>query len=85
VTGFTWTSWMRISLRTCPGARSAQAIADAHGVTFDAHLMVDDPDLFVRQAKEFARNWVSVHVESCRHLDRTLALSGVLGCALAPL
>lgn len=46
---------------------------------FDAHLMVEDNDFFVRQAKAFGADWVSVHVESCRHLDRTLSLIHSLG------
>lgn len=46
---------------------------------FDAHLMVENNDFFVRQAKEFGADWVSVHAESCRHLDRTLSLIRSLG------
>ena len=45
----------------------------------DVHLMVQDNDLFVKLAKEAGADWVSVHVESCRHLDRTLATIRDLG------
>ncbi len=46
---------------------------------FDVHLMVEDNDFFVQQAKTFGADWVSVHVESSRHLDRTLSLIRSLG------
>lgn len=55
---------------------------------FDVHLMVEDNDFFVQQAKAFGADWVSVHVESSRHLDRTLsqirALGMKAGAALNP-
>ena len=54
----------------------------------DVHLMVQDNDLFVKLAKDAGADWVSVHVESCRHLDRTLAsirdLGMKAGAALNP-
>ncbi len=46
---------------------------------FDVHLMVEQNDFFVRQAKDFGADWISVHVESSPHLDRTLALIRSLG------
>jgi len=46
---------------------------------FDAHLMVENNDFFVRQMADIGAQQVSVHVESCRHLDRTLSLIHDLG------
>jgi len=46
---------------------------------FDAHLMVEDNDFFVQQMADIGAQQVSVHVESCRHLDRTLSLIRSLG------
>lgn len=40
---------------------------------FDAHLMVMDNDFFVRELSRIGVQQISVHVESCRHLDKTLA------------
>jgi ribulose-phosphate 3-epimerase len=41
---------------------------------FDIHLMVENNEFFVDQAAKIGAQHVSVHVESCRHLDRVLAL-----------
>jgi ribulose-phosphate 3-epimerase len=41
--------------------------------------MVDNNDFFIRQMSELGANMVSVHVESCTHLDRALALIRALG------
>lgn len=55
---------------------------------FDAHLMVMDHDFFVREMLRIGVEQISVHVESARHLDRTLAAirdAGVrAGVALNP-
>jgi ribulose-phosphate 3-epimerase len=40
----------------------------------DVHLMIEDPDAYVEAFAEAGANWISVHVETCRHLDRTLNL-----------
>ncbi|MEJ5251061.1 MAG: ribulose-phosphate 3-epimerase [Armatimonadota bacterium] len=41
---------------------------------FDVHLMVEDNDLFVRKLLQVGVQMISVHAESCVHLDRTLSL-----------
>lgn len=41
---------------------------------FDIHMMVEDPDEFVTAFAEAGANWMTVHYEACRHLDRTLNL-----------
>lgn len=55
---------------------------------FDAHLMVMDHDFFARELMKIGVQQISVHVESSRHLDRTLAAirdAGVrAGVALNP-
>ena len=40
----------------------------------DVHLMVEDNDLFIRKLLPIGVQAISVHVESARHLDRTLSL-----------
>jgi ribulose-phosphate 3-epimerase len=42
----------------------------------DVHLMVENPELLIPSFAEAGATWVSVHVEACRHLDRTLGLLG---------
>lgn len=60
----------------------------ATALPFDVHLMVCDNDLLVGKLAPLGVQSVSVHVESCVHLHRTLALirgHGVLaGAALNP-
>lgn len=41
---------------------------------FDVHLMVEHNDMFVSRLAEIGVQFISVHVESATHLDRTLAL-----------
>ena len=61
------------------GLDTIRALRNCTALPLDLHLMVEDPDWFVRQAKELGAQQVSVHVESCRHLDRTLATIRDLG------
>jgi ribulose-phosphate 3-epimerase len=41
-------------------------------ITFEAHLMVEDPDLLAPLYAEAGCELITIHVESTRHLDRTL-------------
>jgi len=61
------------------GLETIRALRASTALPLDLHLMVDDADWFVHQAKAIGADWVSVHVESCRHLDRTLATIRDLG------
>lgn len=38
----------------------------------DVHLMVENPDVYVDPLAEIGVDYVAVHAEACRHLDRTL-------------
>src|SRR5271154_5314746 len=40
----------------------------------DCHLMIENPDEFIPDFAEAGADWMSVHQEACRHLDRTLHL-----------
>lgn len=61
------------------GLETARQLRTMTHLPFDAHLMVDLNDFFIRQMSELGANMVSVHVESCMHLDRALALIRALG------
>ena len=41
-------------------------------MVFDTHLMVDEPDDFFDAFAEAGADIITVHVEACRHLDRSL-------------
>ncbi len=40
---------------------------------FDAHLMIADPDRYLEQFAEAGCDYITVHVEACTHLQRTLS------------
>jgi ribulose-phosphate 3-epimerase len=40
----------------------------------DCHLMIENPDEYIPAFAEVGANWISVHQEACRHLNRTLTL-----------
>ena len=46
----------------------------------DCHLMIESPDEFIPVFADAGVNWMSVHQEACRHLNRTLHLIKSLGC-----
>ena len=49
-------------------------------VPLDCHLMIENPDFFVPEFADAGADWISVHQEVCRHLDRTLHLISSHGC-----
>jgi ribulose-phosphate 3-epimerase len=46
----------------------------------DCHLMIENPDEFIPAFAEAGIDWMSVHQEACRHLNRTLHLIKSLDC-----
>ena len=48
----------------------------------DVHLMIEDPDAYIQPFVEAGADWISVHVEACRHLDRTIQL--IRSCGAKP-
>tara|TARA_Y100001960_G_scaffold311393_1_gene371924 strand:+ start:274 stop:930 length:657 start_codon:yes stop_codon:yes gene_type:complete len=58
-------------------------IKSVRGLTslvFDAHLMVSNPDSLVDAYADAGANIITVHVEACNHLDKTLNYIRSLGC-----
>ena len=41
---------------------------------FDIHLMIENPDQYIKDFKEAGADIITVHIEACRHLHRTLQL-----------
>jgi ribulose-phosphate 3-epimerase len=46
----------------------------------DCHLMIENADEFIPVFADAGVNWMSVHQEACRHLNRTLHLIKSHGC-----
>ena len=49
-----------------------QAIAKHAKKTIDVHLMIVDPDRYIKTFAELGSNILTVHYEACTHLHRTL-------------
>ncbi len=48
-------------------------------VALDCHLMIENPDQYIPAFIDAGANWISVHQESTRHLNRALELVRSLG------
>lgn len=46
----------------------------------DVHLMIEEPDRYIETFAEAGANLISVHVEACPHLHRTLQTIRSAGC-----
>lgn len=49
-----------------------QSVRSLTKLPFDAHLMIADADRYLEDFKKAGCDWLSVHVEACPHLNRTL-------------
>ena len=56
--------------------RAVRAVTD---LPVDVHLMITDPDRYLKDFIEAGADWVTVHGETCVHLHRTLACIKDLG------
>jgi ribulose-phosphate 3-epimerase len=54
-----------------PVVRSLRKVTE---LPLDCHLMIENPDQFIPEFAEAGADWISVHQEACRHLNRTLQL-----------
>jgi ribulose-phosphate 3-epimerase len=54
-----------------PVVKSLRKVTD---LPLDCHLMIENPDKFIPAFAETGADWISVHQEACRHLNRTLHL-----------
>lgn len=48
------------------------SIRKVTGKVFDVHLMVQDPERYLKDFADCGADSITVHAECCRHLDRTL-------------
>lgn len=56
--------------------RAVRAVTD---LPVDVHLMITDPDRYLKDFIDAGADWVTVHVEACVHLHRALACIKDLG------
>ena len=50
---------------------------------FDVHLMIEEPDRYVEEFAKCGADIITVHVEACKHLDRTIEHIKAAGCKAA--
>jgi ribulose-phosphate 3-epimerase len=60
-----------------------KAVAKHAKKPLDVHLMIVDPDRYLQQFKEAGASSITVHIEACPHLHRTIQAIKELGCKAA--
>lgn len=58
------------------------AIRQVTSLPLDVHLMVHEPDRYLADYVEAGANHLTVHVEACLHLNRTVQRINELGCSV---
>lgn len=56
------------------GSNVVKALKPLTACVMDVHLMVENPDHYITEFVEAGADMISVHVEACRHLHRTIQL-----------
>ena len=56
------------------GAGVIKSLRDHSKLFFDVHLMIENPDQYIRDFVDAGADLIVVHAEACRHLDRTIDL-----------
>jgi len=62
------------------GPAIVEAVAKVAAIPLDVHLMIVEPEKFVRRFADSGADSISVHVEACPHLHRVLEQIEALGC-----
>jgi ribulose-phosphate 3-epimerase len=62
------------------GPPVVKSLRKATRLPLDCHLMIENPDQYIVDFAEAGADWISVHQEACRHLNRTLNLIKSHGC-----
>jgi len=62
------------------GPQLVRSLRKATKLPLDCHLMIENPDLYIPAFADAGADWMSVHYEASRHLDRTLNLVKNHGC-----
>ena len=61
------------------GPLVVRAVRQMTELPVDVHLMITDPDRYLQDFAEAGADWITVHVEACVHLHRTLSYIHDLG------
>ena len=61
------------------GPLVVDAVRQVTKLPVDVHLMITDPDRYLKAFADAGADWITVHVEACTHLHRTLSYIRGLG------
>ncbi|OPZ86088.1 MAG: Ribulose-phosphate 3-epimerase [bacterium ADurb.Bin425] len=61
------------------GAPVVKALNAVTDLPLDVHLMIEDPDRYLSDFADAGADYITVHQEACRHLQRTLSHIRTLG------
>ncbi len=61
------------------GPLVVEAIRPVTRLPFDVHLMIENPDQYLEAFARAGADWISIHVEACVHLHRTVSRIKELG------
>ncbi len=56
------------------GPLIVEAIRPHTSLPLDCHLMISNPDAYIPAFAKAGADWISVHVEACTHLHRTISM-----------
>lgn len=54
------------------GPMIVKAVRKITDLPIDVHLMITNPDAYLQNFSDAGADWITVHVEACTHLHRTL-------------
>ncbi|WHY02335.1 ribulose-phosphate 3-epimerase [Neobacillus sp. DY30] len=54
------------------GPLVVEAIRPVTKLPLDVHLMIDNPDQYIENFAKAGADYITIHVEACRHLHRTI-------------
>ncbi len=61
------------------GPLVVKAIRPCTKLPLDVHLMIQNPDVYIEDFAKAGADWITVHVEACTHLHRTISHIKSLG------
>ncbi len=61
------------------GAPVIRSIKKCTSLILDTHLMIENPDLYLEDFQQAGSTFLTVHVEACKHLHRTITRIRELG------
>jgi ribulose-phosphate 3-epimerase len=65
------------------GPLVVKAIRPITNLVFDVHLMIENPDLYIKQFVDAGADIICVHIEACTHIHRTIQYIKSLGAKAA--